>query len=172
MERGAIVTESGPQTGVCAVNRLNTDFRSVVGAGTGFPDVIRKPFQELAILLFWFGESGSAIGVNESGSADLIRSRGNRGVVGFMVLTALHSFVAFPAHALAMASGIVCCLFRGSVITWRGVMIGALLVVVLSASWYLLYPVSGNRRGTGGMGCLMTVRPMRSDHSYRDRASS
>ncbi len=63
----------------------------------------------------------------EMSFTELIRSWGHWGVIGSMGLMALHSFVPFPAEALAMANGMVYGLAWGTAITWSGAMIGALL---------------------------------------------
>ena len=58
---------------------------------------------------------------------ELIRSWGAWGAVGSVGLMILHSFVPFPAEALALANGMVYGAFWGSLVTWVGAMLGAML---------------------------------------------
>jgi len=65
---------------------------------------------------------------------ELIRGWGAWGVAGSLALMVLHSFVPFPAECLAIANGMVFGFLWGSVITWSGAMLGALLAFGL-ARW-------------------------------------
>ena len=72
--------------------------------------------------------------VSVEGFAQFIRDAGSWGVVGSMGLMILHSFVPFPAEFIAFANGLVYGVIRGTVITWTGAMIGAILAFGL-ARW-------------------------------------
>ncbi|HEY5719212.1 MAG TPA: VTT domain-containing protein, partial [Gammaproteobacteria bacterium] len=65
---------------------------------------------------------------------ELIRGWGAWGVAGSLGLMVLHSFVPFPAECLAIANGMVFGFLWGSVITWSGAMLGALLAFGLARS--------------------------------------
>jgi uncharacterized membrane protein YdjX (TVP38/TMEM64 family) len=87
------------------------------------------------------------------------------GSVGLMVL---HSFVPFPAEALAIANGMLFGLFAGIALTWLGAMLGAMLAFGL-ARWLgrrFVQRLVGERRAraivrwseTHGAGDLLIVR--------------
>ena len=63
---------------------------------------------------------------------DVVIAWGPWGAVVSMGIMALHSFVPFPAEFLAIANGMVYGPVLGTVITWSGAMIGALLAFGLS----------------------------------------
>jgi uncharacterized membrane protein YdjX (TVP38/TMEM64 family) len=62
----------------------------------------------------------------------LVVSWGEWGVVASIILMVLHSFVPFPAEFVAIANGMCYGLIWGTVITWVGAMLGALLAFSLS----------------------------------------
>ncbi len=62
----------------------------------------------------------------------LIRSLGFWGVLGSVGLMIMHSFVPFPAELIAVANGMVYGPLWGTVITWTGAMLGALLAFGLT----------------------------------------
>ena len=72
--------------------------------------------------------------VSVDGMAQFIRDAGPWGVVGSMGLMVLHSFVPFPAEFIAFANGVVYGVFWGTVITWAGAMLGAVLAFGLARS--------------------------------------
>ncbi len=61
-----------------------------------------------------------------------IRELGAWGVAGSIALMVLHSFVPFPAELIAFANGMVYGPFWGTVITWIGAMLGALVAFALA----------------------------------------
>ena len=63
---------------------------------------------------------------------ETIRSWGMWGVAGSIALMIVHSFVPFPAELLACANGMVYGVLWGTVVTWTGAMLGALLAFVLA----------------------------------------
>ncbi len=63
---------------------------------------------------------------------DLIRSWGMWGVLGSISLMMLHSFVPFPAEFVAIANGMTYGPVWGTVITWIGAMLGALIAFGLA----------------------------------------
>ncbi len=63
---------------------------------------------------------------------DTIAAWGPWGVVVSMGIMVLHSFVPFPAEFLAIANGMLFGPVLGTVITWSGAMLGALLAFGLS----------------------------------------
>jgi uncharacterized membrane protein YdjX (TVP38/TMEM64 family) len=81
--------------------------------------------------LVWVAVSQDSLsGVPLLGDTDfvsIIRSWGNWGMTGSISLMVLHSFVPFPAEALAMANGVLYGPLLGSIITWTGAMMGALV---------------------------------------------
>ena len=62
----------------------------------------------------------------------LIRDSGHWGVLVSMGLMVLHSFVPFPAEILTMANGMVYGPLWGTLISWAGAMLGALLAYALA----------------------------------------
>jgi uncharacterized membrane protein YdjX (TVP38/TMEM64 family) len=63
---------------------------------------------------------------------DLIRSWGMWGVFGSICLMIVHSFVPFPAEFIAFANGMAYGPVWGTVITWTGAMLGALIAFGLA----------------------------------------
>lgn len=63
---------------------------------------------------------------------DTIRSWGKWGVLGSIGLMMIHSFVPFPAELLACANGMVYGPVWGTVITWTGAMLGAVVAFGLA----------------------------------------
>jgi uncharacterized membrane protein YdjX (TVP38/TMEM64 family) len=63
---------------------------------------------------------------------DLIRSWGMWGVLGSICLMIAHSFVPFPAEFVAFANGMTYGPVWGTVITWSGAMLGALIAFALA----------------------------------------
>ena len=64
--------------------------------------------------------------------ARTIRAWGAWGVIAAIGLMVLHSFVPFPAEIIAFANGMVYGPFWGTVITWTGAMLGALVAFGLA----------------------------------------
>ncbi len=62
----------------------------------------------------------------------LVLSWGEWGVVASILLMVVHSFVPFPAEFVAIANGMCFGLIWGTVITWVGAMLGALMAFALS----------------------------------------
>ena len=62
----------------------------------------------------------------------LVLSWGEWGVVASILLMMVHSFVPFPAEFVAIANGMCFGLIWGTVITWVGAMLGALMAFALS----------------------------------------
>jgi uncharacterized membrane protein YdjX (TVP38/TMEM64 family) len=62
----------------------------------------------------------------------LIRSWGMWGVIGSILLMIAHSFIPFPAEFVAIANGMCFGPLWGTVITWTGAMLGAVLAFALS----------------------------------------
>jgi len=62
----------------------------------------------------------------------VIRSWGMWGILGSIGLMVLHSFIPFPAELIAVANGLVYGPVLGTVITWTGAMLGALLAFALA----------------------------------------
>lgn len=65
--------------------------------------------------------------LSEAGATERIRSMGMWGVAATIGLMVIHSFVPFPAEFVALAAGMVYGPVWGTVITWTGAMLGALL---------------------------------------------
>ncbi len=63
---------------------------------------------------------------------NLVLSWGEWGVVASILLMMVHSFVPFPAEFVAIANGMCFGLIWGTVITWVGAMLGALMAFALS----------------------------------------
>ena len=63
---------------------------------------------------------------------DLIRSWGMWGVFGSICLMVVHSFVPFPAEFIAFANGMTYGPLWGTLITWTGAMLGALIAFALA----------------------------------------
>ncbi len=63
---------------------------------------------------------------------DLIRSWGMWGVLGSICLMIAHSFVHYPAEIVAFANGMTYGPVWGTVITWSGAMLGALIAFALA----------------------------------------
>ncbi len=82
-----------------------------------------------AAVLGWFawGQDVSVQQVEE-----LIRSWGMWGVLGSICLMIVHSFIPFPAEFVAFANGMTYGPVWGTVITWSGAMLGALIAFALS----------------------------------------
>jgi uncharacterized membrane protein YdjX (TVP38/TMEM64 family) len=87
---------------------------------------------------FWLagGEITSILpfGLSADDVAAKIRSWGASGVIGSLLLMAVHSFVPFPAELVAIANGMVFGVVMGTAITWSGAMLGAMLAFAL-ARW-------------------------------------
>lgn len=66
------------------------------------------------------------------GVTQMIRDSGHWGVLVSMGLMVLHSFVPFPSELLTMANGMVYGPLWGTVISWAGAMLGALLAYALA----------------------------------------
>ena len=87
-----------------------------------------------------FAVAGLAVWLSLAGGVSLadieatIRSWGKWGVLASIGLMVLHSFVPFPAEFLAFANGMIYGPLWGTVITWVGAMLGALLAFGL-ARW-------------------------------------
>ena len=82
-----------------------------------------------AAVLGWFawGQDVSVQQVEE-----LIRSWGMWGVLGSICLMFVHSFIPFPAEFVAFANGMTYGPVWGTVITWSGAMLGALIAFALA----------------------------------------
>ncbi len=80
----------------------------------------------IAWLFLGAGHAPSAFSLGDTDFVTMIRSWGNRGIAGSVALMVLHSFIPFPAEALAMANGVLYGPVLGSIITWTGAMLGAL----------------------------------------------
>ena len=76
--------------------------------------------------LFWGGE------LSIQQFVDTLRSWGMWGVVGSVGLMMIHSFIPFPAELLACANGMVYGPVWGTVITWTGAMLGAVIAFALA----------------------------------------
>lgn len=63
---------------------------------------------------------------------ETIRSWGMWGIAGSLALMMAHSFVPFPAELLACANGMVYGPLWGTVITWTGAMLGAVIAFGLA----------------------------------------
>jgi uncharacterized membrane protein YdjX (TVP38/TMEM64 family) len=63
---------------------------------------------------------------------DTLRSWGMWGVLGSVGLMMIHSFIPFPAELLACANGMVYGPVWGTVITWTGAMLGAVIAFGLA----------------------------------------
>ena len=63
---------------------------------------------------------------------ETIRSWGMWGIAGSLALMMAHSFVPFPAELLACANGLVYGPLWGTVITWTGAMLGAVIAFGLA----------------------------------------
>ena len=63
---------------------------------------------------------------------DTLRSWGLWGVIGSVGLMMIHSFIPFPAELLACANGMVYGPVWGTVITWIGAMLGAVIAFGLA----------------------------------------
>jgi len=63
---------------------------------------------------------------------EIIRSWGMWGVLGSVALMMIHSFVPFPAELLACANGMIYGPIWGTVITWTGAMLGAVIAFGLA----------------------------------------
>jgi len=82
-----------------------------------------------AAVLCWFAW-GQDVSVQQI--EDLIRSWGMWGVLGSICLMIAHSFVPFPAEFVAFANGMTYGPVWGTVITWTGAMLGALIAFALA----------------------------------------
>ena len=76
--------------------------------------------------LIWGGE----LSIQQFG--DTLRSWGMWGVLGSVGLMMIHSFIPFPAELLACANGMVYGPVWGTVITWIGAMLGAVIAFGLA----------------------------------------
>jgi uncharacterized membrane protein YdjX (TVP38/TMEM64 family) len=74
----------------------------------------------------WFGE------LTPAAFRRLVLSWGEWGVVAAILLMVAHSFIPFPAELVAIANGMTFGPLWGTVITWVGAMLGALLSFALS----------------------------------------
>jgi len=83
----------------------------------------------MALVGAWF-QWGA--GLTLAGIEETIQSWGAWGVVGSILAMVVHSFIPFPAEIIAVANGMVYGLVWGTVITWTGAMIGALLAFGLA----------------------------------------
>lgn len=121
----------------------------------------------LTVLLLGVVLSASvlSLGTDQDFSAaaveEMIRGWGPWGVFGSIGFMVLHSFVPFPAEFLAIVNGMVYGPFWGTVITWTGAMLGALLafglarllgrpfveIMVARKNWYLVDEWTAMRAG-------------------------
>jgi len=76
--------------------------------------------------------SGISPDMTIEGTVQLIRSWGGWGVAVSIALMVMHSFVLFPAEILACANGMIYGPLWGTVITWTGAMLGAVLAFGLA----------------------------------------
>jgi uncharacterized membrane protein YdjX (TVP38/TMEM64 family) len=83
----------------------------------------------VAAVVCWFAW-GQDVSVQQL--EDLIRSWGMWGVFGSICLMMVHSFVPFPAEFVAIANGMAYGPVWGTVITWSGAMLGALIAFALA----------------------------------------
>lgn len=67
-----------------------------------------------------------------AGLEALVRRWGAWGPLASMMLMVLHSFLPFPAEAVAFANGMLFGLWLGTLLTWAGAMMGAGLSYVLA----------------------------------------
>jgi uncharacterized membrane protein YdjX (TVP38/TMEM64 family) len=67
-----------------------------------------------------------------SGAIVFIRNSGSLGILASIGIMVVHSFVPFPAELVAIANGMVYGSLWGTVITWVGAMLGALLAFGLA----------------------------------------
>lgn len=83
---------------------------------------------------WWLAFSEPVLGFDLSATMvrDEILSWGMWGVAGSILIMVLHSFVPFPAEIVAMANGMAYGPFWGTVVTWSGAMLGAILAFALS----------------------------------------
>lgn len=100
-------------------------------------------FLLLAILMggiaaFWLtrGELPPILSLEWSAEkiAEEIRSWGPWAVIGSMLLMIAHSFVPFPSEFIAIANGMIFGIVLGTLVTWTGAMLGAILSFAL-ARW-------------------------------------
>lgn len=70
--------------------------------------------------------------VSLSGAIEFIRHSGSLGILASIGIMVVHSFVPFPAELVAIANGMVYGSLWGTVITWVGAMLGALLAFGLA----------------------------------------
>jgi uncharacterized membrane protein YdjX (TVP38/TMEM64 family) len=84
----------------------------------------------IASVITWLflgaGHAPPAFALGDTDFVTMIRSWENLGIAGSICLMVLHSFIPFPAEALAMANGVLYGPVLGSIITWVGAMLGAL----------------------------------------------
>jgi uncharacterized membrane protein YdjX (TVP38/TMEM64 family) len=71
-------------------------------------------------------------GLSINAFVEIIRSWGMWGVLGSVALMMIHSFVPFPAELLACANGMIYGPIWGTVITWTGAMLGAVIAFGLA----------------------------------------
>ena len=71
-------------------------------------------------------------GFSVSEVVEFIRSTGGWGIAAAIGLMVVHSFVPFPAEFVAIANGMIYGPVWGTVITWLGAMLGALLAFGLA----------------------------------------
>ncbi|MEQ8229309.1 MAG: TVP38/TMEM64 family protein [Rhodospirillales bacterium] len=83
--------------------------------------------------LFLIGETEGEISVRAF--ENVILSWGHWGVLASIGLMVVHSFVPFPAELVAFANGMLYGPLWGTVITWVGAMLGALLAFGLSRAF-------------------------------------
>jgi uncharacterized membrane protein YdjX (TVP38/TMEM64 family) len=70
--------------------------------------------------------------LSKEGIVQIIRDSGPWGVLVSMGLMVLHSFVPFPSELLTMANGMIYGPLWGTVVSWAGAMLGALLAYFLA----------------------------------------
>ena len=85
-------------------------------------------------LVWWLLPLDSVLGFNFSieETEELIRSWGAWGVAGSIGLMVAHSFLPFPSEIIALANGMLYGPLWGSVITWVGAMLGAIIAFALA----------------------------------------
>lgn len=85
-------------------------------------------------LVWWLLPLDTVLGLNISieDTEELIRSWGAWGVAGSIGLMVAHSFLPFPAEIIALANGMLYGPLWGSVITWAGAMLGAIIAFALA----------------------------------------
>ena len=77
-------------------------------------------------------DSVRGFGASIDATEELIRSWGAWGVAGSIGLMVAHSFLPIPAEIIALANGMLYGPLWGSVITWVGAMLGAIIAFALA----------------------------------------